>query len=205
MESGESRPKRGREERFLSCALETQEEFEEYIDQQESSSIHPQQKDRRSSSRTNKQLLSKTQENRNKTYPFVPRVKARSSSPSKSKLSVNNEKNASIHPANEEDRSPPSKMQKCRIMENEKEVSESDKEIEEGTNNIYEDLENEILMYGNTNNGVKGDMEHENKEEETGAKKEDKMVENETITDDNGKSASETDLEPEPKKKMYRL
>ena len=148
MESGESRPKRGREDRFLSCTVETQEELEEYIDQQESNSIHPKQKDRRSSSMANKQLLSKTQEKINKTYGFVPRVTPRSSSPLELKL--NDEKNAPIQLANEEDRSPPAKVQKCRTMENDKELYESDKEIEESTTNIYEELENELLMDGKT-------------------------------------------------------
>ena len=221
MESRESRPKRGRDE-FLSCALDTQEELKEYIDQQESNSIHPQQKDKRSSSRAHKQLLSKSQENRNKTYPFVPRVKPRSSSPSKSKSKLNDEKNASIQLANEEDKSPPAKMQKCRTLENEKEPSESAKEIEESITNINEELENELFMDGNTDSEVKDDMECENKEEEMATNEDkiienddmeygvwdewhpttkDKMIENEIITDDNGKSASETELEPEPKKK----
>ena len=196
MESGEGRPKRGREDRFLSCSVETQEELEEYIDQQETNSISPQQKDRRSSSRANKQLLSKTQENRNKTYGFVPRVKPRSSS----QLKLNDEKNAPIQLANEEDRSPPAKVQKCRTMENDKELSESDKEIDESTTNIYEELENELLMDGNTDSEVKDDTECENKEEEM-TTKEDKTIENETITDDTGKSTNETELEPETKKK----
>merc|ERR1711954_86298 len=112
-------------------------------------------------------------------YGFVPRVKPRSSS----QLKLNDEKNAPIQPANEEDRSPPAKVQKCRTMEDDKELSESDKEIDENTTNIYEELENELLMDGNTDSEVKDDTECENKEEEM-TTKEDKTIENETITDD---------------------
>ena len=112
MEENNSKRRRergGERTRFLSCAVEAQEEMKEYADQHVIDSTHPQQNERGgSSSRSKKQLSSKTQE---KTYGWVPRVKPKSCS------LANDEKNESIQLENEDDRSPPAKVQKWNYKE----------------------------------------------------------------------------------------